>query len=111
MKKVPASIFVLILICCTGFSQEKLDLFPEKSGALSCWTEIRSDPRLLRIYFLKAELNDGLEIFSLSGDDPDGPGPAESQLTQPIGLFRKFHALAAVNANAFAGLSNDKQPR
>jgi exopolysaccharide biosynthesis protein len=50
-----------------------------------------------------------LEVISLSGEDPDGSGPAESQLTNPLELFTKFKALAAVNANAFAGLSKDKE--
>lgn len=107
MKRI-LRIFCLILISCCGFCQVNQDIFPDHPGSLICWTEIRSDPRPLRIYFLKVDLNDGLEVFSLPGEDPDGPGPAESQLTQPIDLFKKNHALAAVNANAFAGLSNDK---
>jgi exopolysaccharide biosynthesis protein len=108
MRKLTTSIFALILVCGTGFCQEKLDLVPDKPGTLTCWTEIRSEPRPLRIYYLRVGLNDGLEVFALPGDDPDGPGPAESRLTQPIDLFKKYHALAAVNANAFAGLPNDK---
>jgi exopolysaccharide biosynthesis protein len=107
MKRL-LGIFSLILISCFGLCQDTLDIFPDHPGSLTYWTEIRSDPRPIRIYFLKVELNDGLEVFTLPGEDPDGPGPAESQLTYPNDLFRKFHALAAVNANAFAGLSNDK---
>jgi exopolysaccharide biosynthesis protein len=107
MKKI-LSIFCLILISSFGFCQNALDIFPDHPGSLSCWIEVRQVPRPLRIYFLRIELNNGLEVFTLPGEDPDGPGPAESQLTNPNDLFRKFHALAAVNANAFAGLSNDK---
>jgi hypothetical protein len=102
-------ISVLFLICSIGYSQETLDLYPDQPGSLSCWTEIRSDPRPLRIYFLRIDLNiKKLEVVTLPGEDPDGKGPAESQLTQPTVLFRKFDALAAVNANAFSALSEDK---
>jgi exopolysaccharide biosynthesis protein len=108
MKKALA-IVVLILIPCFGFCQAALDLLPDQPGLLICWTDIRTAPRPLRIYYLKAALNTPrLEIFALPGEDPDGPGPAESQLTKPTDLFKKFHALAAVNANAFAGLNDGK---
>lgn len=50
----------------------------------------------------------GLEVFTLPGEDPDGSGPAESRLTMPADLLVKHNALAAVNANAFAGIPNDK---
>jgi hypothetical protein len=101
-------IISLLLLCGSGFGQDVLDLFPEKPGSLVCWAETRTVPRPLKIYYLKATLNaSGLEAFALPGDDPDGPGPAESQLTPPINLLKKFQALAAVNANAFAGLPGD----
>jgi hypothetical protein len=108
MKRILWSIAALLLICWTGYGQETLDLFPEQPGALTCWTEIRSDPRPLRIHFLRIALNaDGLEVIALPGEDPDGAGPAESRLTPPLDLFGKFDALAAVNANAFAGITGD----
>ncbi|HTY63099.1 MAG TPA: phosphodiester glycosidase family protein [Acidobacteriota bacterium] len=111
MKKFCCCIITLLLFCSCAFCQERLDLFPGKPGTLVCWTETRTVPRPLKIYYLKAGLNgSGLEAFALPGDDPDGPGPAESQLTMPEELFRKFHALAAVNANAFAGLPGDTAP-
>jgi len=40
----------------------------------------------------------------MPADDPDGAGPAEAALTEPRELAQRFRALAAVNANAFAGL-------
>lgn len=110
MKRILSVMAVYWLIGCLGYSQETLDLFPEQPGTLTSWTETRSMPRPLRLYFLKVALNTKrLEVISLSGDDPDGSGPAESQLTNPLDLFKKFKALAAVNANAFAGLSMDKE--
>jgi exopolysaccharide biosynthesis protein len=108
MKRVTA-FFVLLLICSIGLSQEVLDLAPDQPGSLTCRTEIRTAPRPLRIHYLKVALNNPkLEVMALPGEDPDGPGPAESKLTMPIELFKKFHAIAAVNANAFAGLNQDK---
>ncbi len=109
MKKLWVGILWLALFPCTGFCQGVLDLLPERPGSLICWTEIRSAPRMLRIYYLRVALDAReFEIVSLPGDDPDGSGPAESQLTRPVELFRKFRALAAVNANAFAGLTGDE---
>ena len=106
MKKYSAGVAVLLFTCCLGYAQEKLDLYPDQPGALICWTETSSIPRPLKIYFLKVALNTkALEVITLPGEDPDGDGPAESQLTLPTILFNKFHALAAVNANAFAGLN------
>jgi hypothetical protein len=112
MKKKPfLSVLAIFVFCCCGFCQETLDLFPEKPGSLVCWTETRTVPRPLKIYYLKAAMQgSGLEAFALPGDDPDGPGPAESTLTQPEELFKRFHALAAVNANAFEGLPGDTAP-
>jgi exopolysaccharide biosynthesis protein len=108
MKRIAPVIIALILFASFGVCQGVLDLFQENPGSLICWTEMRSTPRALRIHYLKVALNAGpLEVFTLPGEDPDGPGPAESQLTMPADLFRKFHALAAVNANAFATLNKE----
>jgi exopolysaccharide biosynthesis protein len=106
MKRI-MGIVGLILVSSFGLCQEALDLFPDQPGALTCWTEIRTAPRPLRIHYLKVSLKaPGLEVFALPGEDPDGSGPAESQLTKPTDLFARFHALAAVNANAFAALND-----
>jgi hypothetical protein len=108
MKKNLFAVVSLILICCAGFGREVLDLFPDQPGSLICWTEVRTAPRPLRIHYLRVALNaPELEVISLPAEDPDGDGPAESQLAQPRDLFSKFQALAAVNANAYSGLSGD----
>lgn len=109
MKKRLLGILALLLFVGAGFSQDALDLFPDQPGALTCWTEIRTMPRPLRIHYLKISLTaPGIELFAIPGEDPDGSGPAESQLTLPADLFKKSHAIAAVNANAFQGVSGDK---
>jgi len=108
MKKIICGIVGWIFISCAGFGQEVLGLFPDKPDLLICWTEIRTAPRPLRIYYLKANLNTpDLEVITLAGEDPDGSGPAESQLTEPVDLFKKFKALAAVNANAYSGVGGN----
>jgi hypothetical protein len=107
-KRIFSGILSLLFICGFGFAEEVLDLFPGKPGSLIGWTETRSIPRPLRIYYLKVVLSAReLEVVALPGEDPDGAGPAESQLTPPLELFRKYQVLAAVNANAFAALSKD----
>ncbi len=100
---------IFLIIACwisrTGDAQDTLDLYPARKGALICWTETLSSPRPLKIYYLKLDLTcPDLELISMPGEDPDGPGSAESSLTLPEELFSRYHALAAVNANAFAGL-------
>ena len=108
-KKILMSIPSLLLICSIVYSQEILDLLPDQPGILICWTEDRSTPRAIKIHFLKIDLRfKGLEVITLPGEDPDGDGPAESQLTPPTVLFNKFNAVAAVNANAFASVSTEK---
>lgn len=91
-----------------GIAQDTLDLFPSHPGSLICWSECRQNPRPLKIFYLKVNLLDPeLELVSIVGDDPDGNGPAESQLTPPIDLIKKAGALAAINSNAFDGIPND----
>ncbi len=108
MKAMAIRIVGLIVFLGAGFAQERVDLFPEQPGSLICWTETRTDPRPLRIHYLKVSLKvPELEVGTFSGDDPDGAGPAESQLTQPVDLFRRFQAMAAVNANAYSGVGGD----
>lgn len=109
MKKIISVIFYILLICTSGYAREVIDIFPEHPGELFCWTETRTEPRLLKAHFLMVDLTSKyLEVIAIPGDDPDGSGPAESQLTPPVDLFNKFNAVAAVNANAFAGTGKKK---
>lgn len=97
-----------VILSFTGLSspaQDTADLYSGAKGSLICWTETRTSPRPLKIHCLRVDLTcPELEVFSMPGDDPDGNGPAESQLTLPVDLFTGSRALAAINANAFAGL-------
>ncbi len=99
------TIFILALPVLPGKAQDTIDLYKPQKGSLIYWTETRTVPRPLKIYCLRLDLTcPDLELFTLPGVDPDGKGPAESTLTPPEELFAKFKALAALNANAFAGL-------
>jgi exopolysaccharide biosynthesis protein len=99
------TIFILALPVLPGSAQDTIDLYKSSKGSLICWTETKTNPRPLKIYYLRLDLTcKELDLFTLPGDDPDGTGPAESNLTSPEELVTKFKALAAVNANAFAGL-------
>jgi hypothetical protein len=72
---------------------------------LAYWTERRPGPEPEAIHVLRADLHGtNLEVVTMIADDPDGDGPAEAALTDPRELAQRHHALAAVNANAFAGL-------
>lgn len=109
MKKLFLGIFFIFFIYSHGYAGEIIDLLPEEPGALFCWTETLSNPRPLKTHFLMINLTSkDLEVITMSGDDPDGDGPAESQLTLPAIMFSRFDAVAAINANAFDSVSEDK---
>ena len=110
IKRLFLGTICLFFICRAGYAREIIDLFPEKPGALFCWTETLSKPRPLKTHFLMVDLaTKNLEVIAIPGDDPDGDGPAESQLTLPATLFKKFSAIAAVNANAFDSINKEKE--
>ena len=105
------TLFVVIGVSGTGlkgFGQDTLDLFPDSPGALIAWQESLSQPRTLKVFFIRVDLtNPHLRVVTIPGRDPDGEGPAESELTPPLDLFQQSGALAAINTNAFAGIRND----
>lgn len=69
------------------------------------WTDRVSGPDPVVFHVLRLDLRDRhFEVVSLIADDPDGAGPAEAALTDPRVLAQREGALAAVNANGFAGL-------
>ncbi len=105
MKRFVRAIVFIFVFSAIGQGQEVFDLFPQRPGSLTYWSESRPEPRPLRIHYLKVALDaPELEVITLLGEDPDGAGPAESQLVLPTELVMKFDALAAVNANAFFAL-------
>jgi hypothetical protein len=81
---------------------------------LTVWTERRTIPAPLAIHVARIDLQcPALEVVVMPADDPDGNGPAESVLTDPLELAAQHKALVAVNANAFVVLSdaNGKEAR
>lgn len=87
----------------------RLDKAPadEQPAPVAGWSETRTQPRPLRIHFLRIDLRSPrIEPCVILAADPDGQGPAEATLTKPAALARtEPRMLAAVNANAFAHLS------
>ena len=77
----------------------------ERSAPLVYWSELRTSPEAMAIHVLRVDLrSESVQVDAVIADDPDGAGPAEAALTNPIELARRANVLAAVNANAFAGL-------
>ena len=77
----------------------------ERALPLVYWSEQRTGADTLAIHVLRVDLQShALEVDAIVADDPDGSGPAEAALTDPLALAQRNNALAAVNANAFAGL-------
>lgn len=73
--------------------------------SLVYWSETLMSPRPLRLHILRIDLgDDGLELCTILGGDPDGDGPAEATLESPLTLASRHGAIGAVNANAFRHL-------
>lgn len=81
----------------------------ELPSALQYSTEVRSEPRPLRIHRLSIDLQDkSLEFAAVPGRDPDGDGPIEAMLTPPTILGEEASAIALINTNAW-GMFPDKE--
>jgi hypothetical protein len=62
----------------------------------------RSEPRPLKIYRLDYDLKSTtLELGVAVGEDPDGDGPAETELSPPKALAKSEDFIVAVNTNAW----------
>lgn len=91
----------------------KLDHAPKTKAEhqlpLVMWSEKRTEPDPLSIQIIRIDLTaPTLEVVAMLADDPDGAGPAEAALDNPVKLAARNHALVAVNANAFAGIPDAK---
>jgi hypothetical protein len=63
---------------------------------------VRTDPRPLKIYRLDYDLKSPeLEMAVAVGKDPDGDGPAETELSPPKSLAKSENFIVAVNTNAW----------
>ena len=77
----------------------------QKELPLALWSELRKKPHPMAIHVLRVDLTaPELEVVSMLSDDPDGKGPAEAVLEDPVKLASRLRALAAINANAFGRL-------
>jgi hypothetical protein len=82
------------------------------SPPLIYWSQRIGGSEPVTFHALRADLTDRrLEIISVIAEDPDGGGPAEACLTGPLELARRARAVAAVNANGFAGLPDGSGKR
>lgn len=70
------------------------------TAAIQYSEQTRSEPRPLRMHVLRIDLQaPEVELAVAVGDDPDGDGPAEAQLTGPRTLAGRAGFAAAVNTN------------
>ena len=77
----------------------------ERALPLVYWNERFTEPQRWEIFVLRVDLQaPEIDVIAMPADDPDGDGPAEAVLTAPIELARRYSAVAAVNANGFAGI-------
>lgn len=72
---------------------------------LVLWAETTTEAEPMAAWFLRVDLlNPLVEVVTITPPDPDGEGPAEAVLTDPIELARAAGVQAAVNANGFSRL-------
>jgi hypothetical protein len=79
---------------------------PLRSGAVSYWSIIKTDPRPLRVHHLKIELaNPGVEVGVVLARLPptEGTQAPTASLESPLSLARRSGAIALVNANFWMG--------
>lgn len=74
--------------------------------------ERRSGARPLRAHIVRVDLLSGsLALNALAAPDPDGPGPAEAALEDPVRLARAAQARVLVNASAFTVTGREEGER
>lgn len=70
------------------------------AAAIQYSAHSRTEPRPLQLHVLRIDLQAaGFEMAVAVGDDPDGDGPAEAQLTSPRAMATRAGFAAAVNTN------------
>ncbi len=92
------------LLAHTGFcfAQEKII---QIHRGIELKTEVRYKPRLVRLYFVKIDLKTPGLIWDVAvGPDPDGDGPSEASLVDPVRLAESAGFLVAIAANAWGML-------
>lgn len=69
-----------------------------------------TEPRHIRIHLLRIDLNKRkVELKVIPASDPDGDGPVEARLTDPIKLFKKEKdCIAFINTNPWDSLPDRK---
>jgi hypothetical protein len=74
------------------------------------WKRKRIDePHRVALYILRVDLRSSqIAVATFIADDPDGDGPAEAELVNPVELALRHQALAAVNANAFSPIPDEE---
>lgn len=73
------------------------------------WVQVLKAPRPNRVHVLRVDLTtSAIQAAAILGDDPDGDGPAEAVLTNPMKLASRAPVLAFVNANPWRALPDAK---
>ena len=96
--------FILITVFC--YSQEFNHL--KKYGVEYTFYRYEN-PRPVRIHVLKIDFSlRKTEPLVIIGDDPDGNGPGEAKLTNPMTLAKEGDIIAFVNANPWGSLPDSE---
>ncbi len=88
-----------VIFIITGCQSPYVRYNPEKSGIKYQLMEL-DDPRPNRVHILRIDLSKGkIRPVVVIAEDPDGDGPAEATLTNPLKLAQHEFVLAFINTN------------
>ena len=112
VSTVGAALVVLCFSARVACAQEKLDL---KAMGVEYKLQRIKEPRPNRIHVLRLDLKQGkIRPVVALANDPDGDGPAEAALTNPLKLAKGKSVVAFVNTNpwdSFPGKNGKRNRR
>lgn len=104
LKNIPVFFLLILLLSISGCRSIINENYIGKYG-LKYELQITETPRVNRIHVLKIDLSrKKTELIPVIPPDPDGEGPAESTLTNPLKLADKPSVIAFINTNPWRGL-------
>lgn len=88
------------------------DEAPKPNDGIEYQLKVLDAPRPVRVHILKIDLaHSSLQLRMVVAADPDGDGPAEAALTDPLALANDPSVAAFINVNPWQGMIDEKGKR
>ena len=105
------SVLTCVVGVLMGNTSGAVEPVPRDLKALGVEYRLRElqKPRPNRVHILRVDLSIGaIKPVVVVGEDPDGPGPAETSLTNPLKLARGASVLAFINTNPWDSFPDER---